>query len=422
MTANSGSSNNAASGSAASGKAASGRWKRWVPAAVIPVVIAGAAIAVPLSANATSSLPTKTPQEVLELIGNSSVTAFSGTVEQTANLGLPELPAGVSSSSLGGGSATSGPSSSTPDPAGSSGAPGASASTGSDSSAATVSSALEMLTGTHTARVYVGGPTSQRVQVLDQLAETDVVRNGSDVWVYDSSKQTAEHTTLPAKSATPGTGEAGAPDATVQSPAELAQTLLADVDPTTNVSVGGDVTVAGRSAYDLILTPQATDTLVGSVSIAVDSATGLPLQVNVTARGAAATAFTTGFTSLSLDTPSSDLFTFTPPAGTTVTEKAAPTAPAAPGAGQAAPGSAPSDAQKPIVTGTGWDAIVELPAGADSASLTSNPLLAELTSPVTGGHLLTTTLVNVLVTDDGRVFAGSVSADQLQAAAAAAAK
>ncbi|MEF2977405.1 LolA family protein [Subtercola sp. YIM 133946] len=383
-------------------------WKRWIPAAVIPVVIAGAAIAVPLSANATASLPTKTPQEVLAMIGNSTVTAFSGTVEQSANLGLPELPAGVSSSSLGASGGSSDPSATA--------TPGSGSGSGSTADATSaVSSALELLTGTHTARVYVDGATSQRVQVLDQMAETDVVRNGSDVWLYDSSKQTAVHSTLPAHDAD-GSGSSDS-TTTIQTPEQLAQKFLDDVDPSTDVSVGGDVTVAGRSAYDLILTPQATDTLVGAVSIAVDSETGLPLQVSVTARGAADTAFSTGFTDLTLATPSADLFTFTPPAGTTVTEKAAPADGSAPGAN-----TGPADAAagtKPIVTGTGWNAIVELPAGADSAALTSSPLLGELTTAVDGGHVLTTTLVTVFVTDDGRVYAGSVSADTLQAAAAA---
>ncbi|CAN5233007.1 sigma-E factor regulatory protein RseB domain-containing protein [soil metagenome] len=356
-------------------------WKRWVPAAAVPLVIAGVAIAVPLSANATSSLPTKTPQEVIAMIGNSSVTAFSGTVTQTSNLGLPELPTtGASSGSAGSGS-----------------------------SAADAASALELLTGTHTARIYVDGPSKTRVQVLDQLAERDVVVNGADVWAYDSGKQTAVHTALPASDHALQTGS--------QTPEQLAQQFLDAVDPTTTVSVGGDVTVAGRSAYDLVIAPQATDTLVGTVSIAVDSATGLPLQVQVTARGASDPAFANSFTSLSLDAPSADLFSFTPPAGTAVTEKSAPAGDdaAKPGHGSA------SDAGKPTVIGTGWDSIVEFPAAtaADLSMLTSSPLFGELTTSVDGGHVLQTTLVTVLVTTDGRVLAGSVSAARLQAAATA---
>jgi len=48
----------------------------------------------------------------------------------------------------------------------------------------------------------------------------------------------------------------------------------------------------------------------------------------------------------------------------------------------------------------------------------SAPMLAQLTQPVAGGRALTTSLVTVLVLDDGRVFAGMVPLERLQAAAA----
>ena len=364
-------------------------WKRWVPAAVGVVVVAGVAVALPLSANATATLAPKTPQEVLTLALNSSVTAFSGTVEQTSDLGLPSLPNGA----------------------------GSSAGSSSDDAATSVaSSAIELLTGTHSARVYVDGPANLRLQVLDQLAERDVIRQGSTVWLYDSSDQTAVKATLPDRGAAPDAAAASpvpaSPDETA-TPQQLAQKFLGAVDSTTDVSVGGEVSVAGRSAYDLVLTPQSGDTLVGAVSIAVDSETGLPLRVEVTARGAADPAFSTGFTALDLSTPSSDLFSFTPPAGTDVTEKSAPAKPDV-----QATGPRPAAGEKPVVSGTGWSSIVELPAGADASTLTSSPLLSQLTTAVGDGHLLSTNLVNVFITNDGRVFAGSVPAEALEAAAA----
>ncbi|PPF87278.1 hypothetical protein C5B96_04405 [Subtercola sp. Z020] len=396
-------------------------FKRWIPAAVAGVVVAGVAAAVPLAANADPGLPSKTPQEVVALAANSSVTAFSGTVEQTSDLGLPSLPGGVGSGSSGSGSSGSG--------AGGSG----------DAASDAASSALELLTGTHTARVFVDGPDNLRLQVLDQLAERDVIRQGDSLWLYDSQKQTALHATAT------GTGSS-APDALPTAPGEtatpeqVASKLLSALDPSTDVSVGGDVTVAGRSAYDLVLTPQATDTLVGAVSIAVDSETGLPLRVEVTAKGAGDPAFTTSFSQLTLAKPSSDLFSFTPPEGTAVTEKSvdvaaaadraaaaraahASGAAAASGAGDATGSdSTGSDAaHRPVVTGSGWSSIVELPAGSDSAALTSSPLLSQLTTAVDGGRVLSTSLLNVFVTDDGRVFAGAVPAGSLEAAATASA-
>jgi outer membrane lipoprotein-sorting protein len=346
-------------------------WKRWVPAVMVPAVIVAAALTVPLAANATASLPTKSAAQVLAMIAQSNVKALSGTVEQQSNLGLPDI-----------GSLGSSVNSST-------------------------SSALELLAGTHKARVYLDGATKARVQVLDSLAERDVIRSGNDVWLYSSSNNTATHVALPSRtdkqpSQTPGV---------VPTPAELANKFLAAIDSTTAVTVSKDVSVAGRSAYDLVVTPRSSTTLIGSVSIAVDSATGLPLSVDVTARGAKAAAFSVAFTSLSLTTPSADLFAFTPPKGATVKQQALPPTPPK--------GEKPSTSAKPsAVTGTGWDSVIEVPSSAVPTSLSGSSLLNQLTTAVAGGRLLHTSLVNVLLTTDGRVFAGAVSSEQLQAAAA----
>ncbi len=344
-------------------------WLRWLPAVAVPAVIAAGAVIIPMQAGAAVNLPAKTPSDVLALVASSQVDTFSGTVEQTSNLGLPQLP-------------TTGP--------------------GSDSSDAAI---LDLLTASHTARVYADGPTKQRVQVMDSLAERDAIRNGTDAWLYESKDNTATHITLPAKSAK----EAATPDA-VLTPAELADQLLAKVGPTTAVTLGDNQSVAGRNAYELILTPKTSATLVGSVAIAVDAETGLPLQVVVDARGQHDPALTVGFSSIDLGTPAASLFTFTPPKGATVKQQSLPTSPAAP--------KQQSDHPKPTVTGTGWDAVVELTVGSAPASLTSNPLYGELTTPVAGGRAFSTSLVSVLLTDDGRVFAGAVPVSQLEAVAA----
>jgi hypothetical protein len=51
--------------------------------------------------------------------------------------------------------------------------------------------------------------------------------------------------------------------------------------------------------------------------------------------------------------------------------------------------------------------------------MSSDPLLQQAAVAVPGGRLFSTAVVNVLFTDDGRVFAGSVPADRLLTAAAA---
>jgi outer membrane lipoprotein-sorting protein len=356
-------------------------WHRWIPAAATPVVVGAVVLGGVFATSAAADPAEKTPQQVLELAASSTVDTFSGTIEQSSNLGLPDM-SGI------GGSA------------------GGDSSDGSD-----LSAALELLTTSHTLRVYVDGPTKSRVQILDDMAERDAIRSGDDLWLYDSSDDTAVHSTLPADaSTTPGTATE------TLTPAELATRFLDAVDPSTDVTIGDPVKVAGRSAYDLILTPDSSSTLVSSVEIAIDADTGLPLSVDVFAQEASDAAFHIAFSSLSLDTPPADLFDFAPPAGTDVTEKTIPSHDDAPADGSASPHA---DARpEPTVTGTGWDTIVELPAGEDSASLTESPMLSQLTTTVEGGHVLQTTLVTVFIADDGRVLAGAVPVDSLQAAAA----
>ena len=75
------------------------------------------------------------------------------------------------------------------------------------------------------------------------------------------------------------------------------------------------------------------------------------------------------------------------------------------------------------MTGKGWETVVGFPAatggqGAQQAeALLKDPLLSQAAVVVPGGRLLSTSLVNVLLTDDGRIFVGMVPADRLQAAA-----
>jgi outer membrane lipoprotein-sorting protein len=356
-------------------------WIRWTPAVVAVIVVAGVAVAVPAAANASVSLPSKTPTQVLELAESSNVTAFSGTIDETSDLGLPSLPAGsVPSSSSSG-----------------------------------VAADLALLTGSNSLRVYVDGKTKVRLQDLESLAERDVILNGSDVWVYDSKDNSVSHSTLSSRQhfARPGSApQSATPDPTDATPEGLAKNLIAKLDPSSTLSVDSNVRVAGRAAYDLVLTPKVTDTLIGSISIAVDAETGLPLQVQVNARGQKTPAVSVGFSSLDLSTPAASLFDFTPPAGVRVTELAQK---------QGAPEAPNAQATKPTetVTGHGWDSVVSLAATGSLSKLSQSGEFAELTTATAGGRLLHTSLFNVLFTSDGRIVAGSVSVARLEEVASA---
>src|SRR4029453_6263059 len=70
---------------------ASRRFTRWIPAIAAPIVVGAAVVLVPMQANAAVDLPDLTPEELLQLAASSEVDALSGTVEQTSELGLPDL-------------------------------------------------------------------------------------------------------------------------------------------------------------------------------------------------------------------------------------------------------------------------------------------------------------------------------------------
>lgn len=356
-----------------------GTLTRWIPAAAAVVVVAAGAIALPMAASATADLAPKNAEQVLALMGSSTEDTFSGTVTTTTSLGLPSLPQ-VGSSSEG--------------------------------SSAGVSSLLSLVSSPQKVRVYVDGRSKQRVQVLSDLAEKDVIHNGADVWAWDSKKQTVEHTTL-------ASGETAHKPTATGSPAELAHSIVAALKGSTDLSVGTTVKIDGRDTYTLVLTPKASDTLVKDVSISVDAKTGLPLAVTADARGQKDPAVRVAFSSIDFSTPAASLFDFTAPKGAKVTEHRAPTHESV--KSRPGPVSPDIDKNKPTVVGSGWDAVVVTPANATLVgglgSASAAKQLDALTTAVPQGRVFHTSLVNVLLTTDGRIVAGSVPVERLEAVA-----
>ena len=381
-----------------------------VPLSAAAVIAGGAALA-PSLASATPNLPAVSAQQLLAKVAASKVDAFSGTVNLTTNLGIPQLP------DLSG---TANP--------------------------------LSLLSGSHTLQVAADGPQEQRVALLDQLSEYDVIHDGSHFWTYDSENNTVEYGT-----ASGGTKQSKAEDEAKlrqqsgetlpTTPQAAAQQLLAAVSPTTQVSVGSPREVAGRSAYLLVLSPKQHGSLIGQAEISVDAATGTPLGVTLYPVGSATPFFDLSFTSVSLSAPPASRFDFTPPKGATVTpfdEQEQQ--------GGAAKGTQHQDLD-PQVLGTSWLSVLELHGvdfnelakAADGAgsqavqqgSNTSpdsdggsgqllngamtgylNDLLGGGTS-VSGkfgtGKLYTTGIVSVLITSDGRALLGAVTPQVLEA-------
>jgi hypothetical protein len=279
---------------------------RWaVPAGVVTVtgvVIAAAAVA---SADATPSLAPRTAEQLLAEVAQGSkvpLGPLSATVQETSNLGLPQLPA-FAQQGLG--------------------PPGL------------------PTTGPKSVSIWYRDPQHVRVAEMVQAGETDLRLDGRTLWVWSSKTQTATRYTLPAhvtgvpaikkgNGLVPPSGHqafSAVGNSIPDTPQAAAAQLLKAVGPTTVVSVQRNVYVAGRAAYQLSLVPRSSKSLVGSVLIAIDAARHIPLRVEVYARASSALAYSIGFTALTFGTPAASNFSFTPPPGAAVHHVTVPSSP-----------------------------------------------------------------------------------------------
>ncbi|MFF7723266.1 outer membrane lipoprotein carrier protein LolA [Streptomyces luteogriseus] len=382
---------------------------------VVPVTVIGMAAAtiglVPaLADSGDPDLPKITAQQLIEKIAKSDVQQLSGTVKISTDLGLPNL--GGLESGLLSGAAGQGEGGSSADP---------------------TAKLTELASGTHTLRVAADGPDRQKLSLLENAAEYSIIHNGKDVWGYDSKSNEVYHGT---SSESPERGKDRQPPAM---PKDFAEEALKAVDDTTSVTVDGTAQVAGRDAYKLVVKPRQSGSTVGAISVAVDAKTGMPLKFTLTPASGGAAVVDVGFTKVSFAKPAASTFDFTPPKGAKVTEEK--------DAGQGAektPGKAPGkdfdkrehapkagedfgkglDGMKTI--GEGWNAIATFDTGGEGvpsggAGGDLGGFMDSLGDKVHGkfgsGTVFSTRLVNALVTDDGKVYAGLVTKDALVKAA-----
>ena len=352
-----------------------------VPALV--VVAVGAVAAGPALSSATPPpLPAQTPQQLLVDMAHAQAPELSGSVALTANLGFPDL------SSLEGELGQSGGGGFNP---------------------------LNLLAGSNQFDVWLGGG-AEHLALSQPAEEIDLVRNGNQVWYWDSSTGVVAHFVAPEHTG----GGTGAPGPATSQPAltpdQLASGLLAHLAPTTSVTTGGTTDVAGQAAYRLLVAPKgAGGSTVSDIEVdigATGALAGVPLQVAIYAVGQAAPALELGFTGkLNLGPPAAGELTFSPPPGARVVTH------------DLSSGNGLFD--RPGMfgkldlthTGTGWATVV---SGASTAlaNPTAQADLNALTSPVQVGgqqaRLLSSNLLNVLIMPGGHFYAGLVTPGTLE--------
>ncbi|MCY1159541.1 MAG: hypothetical protein MOP51_2566, partial [Citricoccus sp.] len=283
-----------------------GPWKKWTPAVAVSAMIAALAAGGSIAASARTDLPDRTPQDVLEMVAAHELGGFSGRLEASVELGLPQLPVADVREA---GAADTGPVD------------------------GRLAELLALLPGTHEARVFADGHDRLRLQLLDGADEKNLIRDDDDLWFYDSAENQAVHATLPRDRARHGeTMDQWRRDGALPTPGRIAERVLDRAEVHSAVSVEEGTSDSGRDAYTLRLDPRTGQTLVDSVLVDVDAQTGMPLGVEVRAVGQDEPAVSVAFTEFTPEAPDAGLFDFQPPAGATVEEKSFPDCGMRPGA------------------------------------------------------------------------------------------
>lgn len=241
---------------------------------VMALVLAASAGLAVGRAETVPDLPPVAPERLVAdaLVAIASRTPVSGTITTHLELGLPQLPASL------------GPS----------------------------GGAASILLADQTFKVW-RSPDGTRVAQILPFAERDLIATRTDVWAWDSDAFTAWHAAVPPSAEPPAPSSAGDLVAIVGK-------VLAGAAPYATLSLAEPERVAGRNAYVLALEPTDTTTLVGSIRVAIDAETSLPLRLQVIPKGSVDAAIEAGFTSVDFGPVDPSIFTFTPPDGATVKE------------------------------------------------------------------------------------------------------
>ncbi|MDX3658690.1 DUF2092 domain-containing protein [Streptomyces sp. ID05-26A] len=321
-------------------------------------------LAMPAGAGQPPSLPDVSAESLVQQVLTSKPGAFGGTVEVDNKLGLPSI-----------------------------------------------SQIPQLADGKHSARIWTDGNGKFRAALPNGQSEQTIVDDGKTTWSWNSQDNEvtkSEHKDEP-KAEKPAQAESVDPATAAKQVVELTREF-------SEISVDGTARVANRAAYELVLTPKASEkTLIREVRIAVDSELKMPLRVAVLTNGTAEPAGTVGFSEINVGPQDPKLFEFTPPAQAKVTtpeakeQRQGRSERPELGLEQALQG------KDPQFFGTGWDTVVgaRIPAEAmTQVPAEAQGLVDKFTKKVSGawgsGQIFTTKVATILIADDGRVVAGAV--------------
>jgi hypothetical protein len=164
-------------------------------------------------------------------------------------------------------------------------------------------------------RAWYRSPHAWRVDDLTPIGEHGTYLDGSGLWVWDSGRR--------AGTRVEGFSQVRFPRAADLLPPELAR-RLANGAHASELSALPAARVAGVDAAGLRITPSSRDTTVAWVDIWFDPSSGLPLRVEVGARGTSGIAVSSSFLQVSEKAPARSILTFEAPPGAFLSRAVAP--------------------------------------------------------------------------------------------------
>jgi hypothetical protein len=345
---------------------------RWI------VVVAGVAVLVSLPA-VIGALPARArdvaPADLAARITSSSH-AYSGFVQTSGSLALPDL--------------------------------------------SSIDTTAALLSGSSMLRVWWMAPTAWRVDLLSPTGESDSYGDATGTWTWDSEARRVRRTE--------GNPAVRLPRPEDFVPPVLAARLLAAASPAELRPVAA-ARVAGRSVPGVRIVPATPASTVDHIDIWADAESGVALRVAVAAKGGSGSAFESQFGEVSLTAPNRQLVTFTRPAGVRqgraapdLVREIASSSPVKlpPTLAGLARGRNQSGAVATYGDGFGVVAVLGLPAFAVEQAV---PDTVPLLDRPWGGQarVLTTALINTMavsVNGTAYVLSGPVTVDELDRIAA----
>ena len=127
-------------------------------------------------------------------------------------------------------------------------------------------------------RLWLGDGHRLRLELQTDRGDAQIVSDGVDAWVYDSTSHTVYRGKLPQGM------RADKADGKVPTLADV-QKGLTELAQTTDLSRANPGNVAGRPAYTVRISPKHDGGLLGAGALAWDAAKGVPLRAAVYAQG-----------------------------------------------------------------------------------------------------------------------------------------